>query len=54
MTEYTSKCDACDKETNEAYEMPNGDYVCMSCYNEAIDRAEYNYQDMKENEVTGN
>lgn len=36
-----SKCDQCDKETMEAYELANGDYVCLSCMEKEEAYAEY-------------
>lgn len=47
-------CTYCDKEiTGEVFDL-NDEPSCESCYMEAIDRAEYNYESMKENEATGN
>ena len=53
-TEIQNTCDECGKPTDEAYEMENGDYVCLSCYMSAVERAEMAYEDMLENEATGN
>ena len=41
-------CDQCDKETKEAYEMPDGGYVCDSCYQDAVGRAEAHYDSMRD------
>ena len=47
-------CEQCDKPTEDAYEMQDGSYVCLSCYEEAVERAEMAYEDMLENQATGN
>lgn len=41
-------CSECGKETNEAYEMPSGDYVCLDCYTSAGERAEAHYDSMRD------
>jgi|WetSurMetagenome_2_1015567.scaffolds.fasta_scaffold314884_1 hypothetical protein len=46
--ETKNYCPQCDKETKEAYEMENGDYVCESCYQDAVARAEMAYDSAKE------
>lgn len=47
-------CEGCGKETKEAYEIPSGDYVCLSCYTEMADRAEAAYDAQREAEAGGN
>lgn len=48
------KCDACEKMDTQFYETNTGDYVCSSCYDEMIDKAEYAYESMLEDQATGN
>ena len=41
-------CPQCDKETQEAYEIPSGDYVCLDCYTGMTARGEEAYEAWKE------
>ena len=41
-------CDQCEKEYKDCYEMPSGDYVCGSCYQDAVGRAEAHYDSMRD------
>ena len=54
MTDFENTCEHCDKPTDEAYEMPNGDYVCLACYTSAGDRAEAQWEAQQETEAGGN
>jgi len=47
-------CEVCDRKVKADYELDNGEYCCKDCYDDAVARAEYAYESMKENEVTGN
>ncbi len=52
-------CDNCDQVAKECYELDNGNFVCQSCYDDAINKAELAYEswrenDMLENQATGN
>jgi ribosome-binding protein aMBF1 (putative translation factor) len=54
-----NKCEFCDKEiTGTVYDL-NDEPACQSCYDHAVDMAEYAYEswrenDMLENQATGN
>jgi DNA-directed RNA polymerase subunit RPC12/RpoP len=38
-------CDQCEKEVDDygPYELSNGDYVCLDCWTDMIERAELYY-----------
>lgn len=44
MNDY---CELCEKETITGYEW-DGDYICESCYTGLADRAELQYESMKD------
>lgn len=46
-TNTKNTCESCGKETEEAYELED-EYVCGSCYQDAVSRAEYAYESAKE------
>lgn len=47
-------CDKCYKETNEVFEMDNGDYYCQECYEAMADMAELMQDNYLEAAATGN
>ncbi len=49
-----NNCERCDKLTDEAYELDNGEYVCKSCMERANTLAEYYYESYMEAQATGN
>ena len=47
------QCDQCEGLTDKIFAIDDEGY-CDKCFNEAISRAEYAYEALKEAEVTGN
>ena len=40
-------CEICEQEKETGYEW-NGDYICLECYSGLADRAELQYDSMRE------